>query len=97
MNLNESTYESLKGIVQKIIFLNKESGFSVAALKSGMNGDAREIILSGNLANISVGEEISAEGMWVDHPEYGKQFKTSSYMKVLRPKPNRSRPTWPRE
>ena len=83
MNRNEFAYESLKGIVQKVIFSNKETGFSVAALKSGKNGEAREVILSGNLPNISVGEEISAEGMWVDHPKYGKQFKTSSYMKVL--------------
>ena len=83
MNIGEPMHESLKGIVQKIIFANEETGFSVAVVKSGVAGSSREITISGNLWNLAVGEEILAEGNWVEHPKYGKQFKASCYMKVL--------------
>lgn len=77
--MNASTHELLKGTIQRIIFSAKDTGFAIAVMQTG----TRNATLSGNLPQIVVGEEIVAEGKWTEHPKYGKQFNTTSYMKVL--------------
>lgn len=75
----KNDFISLQGTVNKIIFTNKETGFTVAIF-SGKEGTA---IMSGNLPGVLADDEIMVEGCWVEHPKYGRQFKVNSYMKIL--------------
>lgn len=75
--------ESLRGTINRIIFSNKESGFAIALLGVATNGTFQTITLSGNLPYVAIDDEITVEGKWDNHPKYGRQFKCSSYMKVL--------------
>ena len=67
--------EKLKGYVDRIIFRNKESGYTVLVLKSGQG----ETTCVGMLSCINEGEMIEVEGQYVAHAMYGKQFKAESF------------------
>ena len=65
----------LKGFVDNIIFQNAENGYTVMVLIV----DGIEVTCVGTLRGISEGETIEAEGEFVNHNVYGKQFKISTY------------------
>jgi len=44
---------------------------------------ALPVTVVGTFAFISVGETLCLEGEWVDHPEYGRQFKVERYESVV--------------
>lgn len=67
--------EQLAGVVEHIIFHNEENGYTVLEMKS----EGNEIVCVGNLPVISEGEFIKAEGEYVDHFTYGRQFKIFSF------------------
>lgn len=67
--------EKLKGFVEHIIFKNAENGYGVINLKV----DAMEITCTGIFTNLDEGESIEAEGVYVDHAVYGKQFKVERF------------------
>ncbi|MDE7201180.1 MAG: ATP-dependent RecD-like DNA helicase [Lachnospiraceae bacterium] len=67
--------EKLKGFVEHIIFKNAENGYGVINLKV----DEMEITCTGTFTNLDEGESIEAEGTYVDHAVYGKQFKVERF------------------
>ncbi len=67
--------EKLKGYVDRIIFRNKESGYTVLALKSGQG----ETTCVGMLSCVNEGELIEVQGQYVAHATYGKQFRAESF------------------
>ncbi len=69
--------EKLNGVVNRIIF-SSETGFVVAELIAG--GD--EVVACGNLLGLHEGAQVELEGDWVEHPTYGRQFKSSSFREV---------------
>lgn len=71
---------SLKGFVEHIIYKNDQNGYCVLNLVVQEN----EITCTGIFNNIDEGECIEAEGEYVDHAVYGKQFKVSSF-KIVAP------------
>ena len=71
--------EKIEGFIDHIIYQNAENGYSVMELV----GKEDDYIVVGMLKGVSQGETICAEGEFVDHPTYGKQFKISSYEVVI--------------
>ena len=70
--------ETLSGYVEHIIFQNKENGYTVMNLVC----DGEECTCVGMCRGLSEGENITAQGDYIEHPVYGKQFKISSYKTV---------------
>lgn len=67
-----STAESLSGLIERVTFHNEENGFAVLRLKAKGHRDLVTVI--GNLATVTAGEWLSAEGKWVQNREHGRQF-----------------------
>ncbi len=65
----------VEGIVEHIVFRNEENGYTVL----GVSVKGHEVTCVGTFANVNEGEYIQAEGAFVKHPVYWKQFKVSSY------------------
>lgn len=67
--------DTVTGYVERIIFRNEENGYTVLEIVSG----EEEITLTGNFGKIAEGESVSCEGVFVNHPAYGEQFKVFTY------------------
>lgn len=67
--------ESVKGIIENIIFRNEENGYTVLSLRS----KGRELTLVGFFQSVNEGESITASGRFTSHISYGEQFKVESY------------------
>jgi len=64
------------GVVEDIVFRNDDNGWTVAAVK--VEGSGR-ISAVGILPFLAAGDLVTLEGELVEHPEYGRQIKASSY------------------
>lgn len=66
----------LVGTIEKVIFHNSDSGYSVLEVKpKGAKSDLDERITAvGNLPDVRVDDEYRFEGEWKSHRKYGKQF-----------------------
>ena len=60
-------------------FYDKDHDYSK---KSGHIAGGLEVICTGSFRDVDVGETISAEGEYVNHQVYGRQFKVVSYRVV---------------
>ncbi|MBO7166272.1 MAG: ATP-dependent RecD-like DNA helicase [Kiritimatiellae bacterium] len=82
MSENNNTSQ-INGTVTSILFRNEETGFSVLRIES-QNGKSffgkqkEENVVIGSCAAVWVGEELQAQGTWVDDPVRGRQFKATS-------------------
>ncbi|MEW5867500.1 MAG: ATP-dependent RecD-like DNA helicase [Bacillota bacterium] len=78
---------SIEGTVERITYRNEDSFYTVARLTCGgrspFSGGRGPVTVVGTFAFISVGETLRLEGDWVDHPEYGRQFKVERYETVV--------------
>lgn len=72
--------ETLKGFVEHIIYKNPQNGYGVINLVAG----EMEVTCTGIFTNLDEGECIEAEGAYVEHAVYGRQFKTERF-KVVAP------------
>lgn len=64
-----------EGYVEKVIYKNDDNGYAVFTV----SGEDGEDIFVGTLHGINEGIYISAEGEYVNHPQYDLQFKFTSY------------------
>lgn len=67
--------EKICGIVENIIYQNKENGYSVLELST----DNGLMVSVGSFSSVSVGENIVVTGEYVNHPLYGKQLKAIDF------------------
>ena len=67
--------EVLKGFVEHIIFKNPDNGYGVITLTAG----GAELTCTGIFLQLDEGECIEAEGTYVEHAVYGKQFKVERF------------------
>lgn len=70
--------DTINGYVEHIIFQNKENGYTVMNLVT----EGEDITCVGMCRGLTQGENIDAQGEYIDHPVYGSQFKISSYETV---------------
>ncbi|CCK82166.1 SF1B family DNA helicase RecD2 [Desulfobacula toluolica] len=72
---------TIKGILDKVTYQNRENHYTVAKLRIPKISDPVTIV--GYLAGVVEGEGLEISGKWVSHPRYGDQFKAQSYKVVL--------------
>jgi len=73
--------ETLEGQLERIVYFNDESLYTVAKLK--VEGIPELVTVVGKLAGIAPGELLKLSGTWEVHPKYGRQFKTGNYRSSL--------------
>lgn len=78
----ESSFERLSGLVERVTFHNADSGFCVLRLK--VKGERELVTLVGHAPAVSSGEYAMASGNWVTDREHGRQFK-ASFVKISPP------------
>ena len=86
--------ESLKGVLERIIFLNEENHYTIAELRpetsrhvARLTASGREIsglvTILGTLPGVQCGETLALEGNWTRHPQHGDQFQIVSWKSEL--------------
>ncbi len=70
----------LVGTVENVVFRNEESGYTVMSVRppAETQNDLRRITVVAKCATIWAGEEITAQGKWVEDPKFGRQFHAES-------------------
>ena len=71
--------ETISGYIEHIIFQNNENGYTVMNLVS----EGEEITCVGTCRGLGQGENITAQGEYIEHPLYGRQFKLSSFQVTI--------------
>ena len=78
VNLFETS--SLKGQVEKVTYIDEQSGYVVAILNCGP--PLGMVTVVGNLLTLSPGELLEMVGRWERHPKYGRQFRVISHKRL---------------
>lgn len=68
--------ESLVGTVEKVVYRNAETGFSIISLKIS---SSESIMAKGSFPEIFQGETVSLKGSWGFHPKFGRQFDAKEF------------------
>ncbi len=71
--------DTLKGCVEKVIFRNRENGYTVLSVEN--NDDI--YVCVGCFQEINAGEFMEFSGEFAYHPKYGEQFKAQSARSVI--------------
>jgi len=71
----------IKGILERIIYENEETGFIVAKIKEDGKKELTTIV--GNLIGVNPGETLELQGRWVYKKDYGEQFEVRDYRTVV--------------
>lgn len=74
VDINQKSPEPLiliSGTIEKILFKNQESGFTIFLLRVSRTEDVTVRCTS---VSLNTGEMIEVTGWWTTHPKYGKQF-----------------------
>ena len=83
-NVPSQELQIVEGTLERVIYSNEENHYTVAQLLP--EGGARRtepIIIVGNLAALNVGESVRAQGHWVNHKQFGRQFAVERFESVL--------------
>ena len=69
----------IQGTIEDIVFHNEENGYIIAHL----NDNKEHITVVGVVPYIIEGQNLKLTGEWVNHPQFGKQFKIAHYEEVI--------------
>ena len=69
--------ETLSGILERIVYENPESGYTVGRFSA--RGHPELVTIVGNLASVNAGESLLLSGEWTNNPKYGYQFQIDRY------------------
>jgi exodeoxyribonuclease V alpha subunit len=75
--------ETLEGTVERILYANEENHYTVAQLLPEGRGRQEPVTIVGNLAALNIGESVRAQGRWVTHKQFGRQFAVEKFESVL--------------
>ncbi|MCD7867795.1 MAG: ATP-dependent RecD-like DNA helicase [Clostridiales bacterium] len=70
--------ETVTGYIDHVIFRNEDNGYTVMVIKNTEKDG--ELTCVGTIPVVTQGASIEAEGTFIRHPVYGKQFQISSYV-----------------
>jgi len=73
----------LEGIVERVTFFNPENGYSVLRLAPAHSRREELVTVVGNLPEVTPGEHLRLTGAWINHADYGRQFKAETCEQVL--------------
>jgi exodeoxyribonuclease V alpha subunit len=71
---------TLEGVLERIVYVNPESGWSVVRLEVPGRPDA--VTAVGHLPGVQPGESLRLSGAWVQDHRWGDQFKVESFVTV---------------
>ncbi len=75
------SFDRLEGSVERVTYYNDETGYSVIRLKAPGQFDLVTVV--GSLPEVQPGERLRLEGIWSNHPQYGRQFKAELCEQLL--------------
>ena len=70
--------DNITGYVDHIVYQNSDNGYTVMTVVA----EGEEVTCVGMCKGLGQGENISAEGEYIEHPVYGRQFKIQTYETV---------------
>ena len=73
---------TVEGTLEHITYANEETGYTVARLATGRDGN-EQVTIVGPLLGAQLGEHLRLEGRWRHHVQYGRQFEVRSFTTVL--------------
>lgn len=73
--------EYLSGVVERITYVNEETGYSVIKIRS--KGFSELVTVVGNLAAVNVGAALHLKGEWKYDSKYGEQFNAVDYRETV--------------
>lgn len=76
----ETLKEQLNGTVERVVFRNPENGWTVIDLVTA-DGELEKVV--GTFADVHVGEELFMQGEWVEHAQFGHQFRMEHHSSRL--------------
>jgi len=74
--VNQSTDQTLSGIVERVTYHNEQNGWSVLKVKSFRDPSKLTTVLV-HQVKVFAGATMEFRGQWVNHPKHGEQFKAS--------------------
>ena len=72
---------NIQGQIERVTFHDEENGFTILRLK--VPGYRELVTLAGNLMAPLAGQIINATGEWINHPQFGEQFKVVQYKTLV--------------
>ncbi|MBR4955329.1 MAG: ATP-dependent RecD-like DNA helicase [Clostridia bacterium] len=72
--------ERLRCRVTAIVYKNDDTGYCVARVKTE---DDDVLTVVGNMPALGAGEQLDAEGVYISHPQYGRQFSVRTYERSM--------------
>lgn len=72
--------EVIDGTIENIVYQNPDNGYVICEVSSKSEGDFYAV---GYMPTIRPGENAALTGEWVNHPEYGEQFKVELYETIM--------------
>ena len=73
-----SVAASLDGVVERVVYADHESAWSVVRLRVPNRRDT--VAAVGRLLGVQPGDELRLSGEWARNRKYGEQFRVSSYL-----------------
>lgn len=70
--MQQKQTEEITGTIERALFQDAESGFSVLILSIKNN---QKITITGHLSHVNPGQQVSLAGAWTMHPKFGRQFE----------------------
>lgn len=67
---------ALSGVVERILWLDEETHFTIAELVAENN---EKTIILGNMTGLQCGETVDLVGFWERHPSHGPQLRVKSF------------------
>ena len=80
--------DTLSGSVSGIVYYNAENGYCVLRIKVEghkplLMGDRDEVVVVGNLPQLTPGETVRFQGQWTRHAKHGWQFQSEYCEQIL--------------
>lgn len=77
--------ESIEGVLDQVLYLNEQSGYTVARLEvAATDGRLERVSIVGDLSGTEVGATLRLHGRYELHLRYGRQFRVVDF-ETLRP------------
>ncbi len=83
MTAGPQSTETIEGTIEQILYSNEENHYTVAKLQPQTARRSEPVTIVGNLAALNVGENVKAQGHWINHKQFGRQFSVVKFESVL--------------
>lgn len=77
--MDEKQWQTMEGTVERVVFRNEDNGWTVLDVAAGE--ELHKVV--GVLPMASVGERLKLAGEWVEHPNFGTQFRAEYAERAL--------------